>query len=74
MEEFGVQLVAGGLADQPVGYLNDVMRVRAYARAKDDVESATDTRPPQAWATAMVQPVLERILLGDEEDTDEDGE
>lgn len=31
--------MAGGYADQPLGYLNDVMTVRGYLKARQAVES-----------------------------------
>ena len=56
-------LVAGGLAQQPMGYLADVMRVRHYSRAKEavDREEWKDGElryPAPAWAHLTVGPVL----------------
>ena len=55
LEEFGVPLLAGGLADQPLGYLADVLKVRSYLRAREAVAlqrtvegEVVNPAPPQA--------------------------
>ena len=59
-------MLPGGLAQQPMGYLADGMRVRAYARAKEavereDVVDGKTVFPAPDWAHRMVQPVLMRV-------------
>lgn len=59
-------MLPGGLAQQPMGYLADVMRVRSYARAKEayereDVVDGQTRFPAPQWAKDMVIPVLARV-------------
>ncbi len=77
LEEFGVPLLPGGLANQPMGYLADVMRVRSYARSKEAVDrerkggtndDGAPRMPAPAWAWRDVLEVEQRLdELADDE-------
>lgn len=41
-DAFGCPLVAGGAVEQPIALALDIMELRAYARAKAELEAAKD--------------------------------
>jgi hypothetical protein len=64
LEDFGLPLIAGGYVDQPLGYLQDVGRVRTYLRAIDlmDLQREVDgalVNPAPPWAFRLTQAVAE---------------
>lgn len=70
--------MAGGLADQPTGYLNDVMQARSYSRAYEAVErertsGSDDTGQPRLpapeWAWTLYGEVELAMAAEDEDAT-----
>lgn len=71
-------LVAGGYADQPLGYMNDLRAVRNYLeavrlRAEERADGDTITTPTPGWAWRLLQAVDEaEVALEDEADAASD--
>ena len=74
LNHWEMPLIAGGYADQPLGYMNDLRAVRNYLeavrlRAEERADGDTILNPAPSWAWLLLRAVDEaEAALEDEAD------